>query len=146
MVLMRYWVFTIGLQDEAPPPEWFYEWGHHLREMWFPNKKRPVSVSAGDRALIYGSQSRGFLGAVSIVSHHPEQNLDDRGQVRERFPWKLRYQLLVAKIARGNVASPDDAGINPRKIQRGPHTEISRSEYESGVDALTAAARSVALH
>ncbi len=139
----KYWVFTIGLSDTPPPPEWLDEWRHHATEMWFPSTKRPIGISAGDRALIYGSQSRGFIGAVEIVSHAPEENQDPKG--RERFPWKIRHKLLVAKVAEGKVASPDAAGINARKIQRGPHTQIGREEYERGVSALIDAASEVAL-
>jgi hypothetical protein len=110
--------------------------------MWFTPNKRPVSVSAGDRALLYGSQARGFLGAVEVVSHAPEPNLND--EHRAQYPWRLLHRLLVAKVADGQVASPEAAGISVRKVQRGPHTEISREEYEAGIGALLEAARAAA--
>lgn len=137
--MQKYWVFTIGLQDLAPPPEWLIEWDHHRYEMWFPANKRPVSVSAGDRALLYGSKGTGFLAAVEVTSHQPEENTNEGG--KDRYPYAMRHRLLVAKIADDNVASPEAAGIDSRKVQRGPHTEISADEYERAVAALLEAAR-----
>ena len=139
---MRYWVYTIGHFDEAPPFEWLSEWQWHRREMWFPRTKRPASISEGDRAVIYGSQGRGFLAAVEVVGRTPEPNEDD--EHRDRFPWVRRHRLLAAKACDGNVASPESAGINTKRIQRGPHTEISPDEYARAVDALLDAARRTA--
>ena len=137
---MTYWVFTVGLRHLAPPEDWLAVWNHHVSEMWFPNHKRPVSVSRGDRALIYGSQRRGFIGAVEVLSEAPESNPAD-----PHFVWKLRYRLLVSKAADGNVASPESAGINPNKVVRGPHTEIEVEEYHRGLARLLeAAARTAA--
>ncbi len=136
--MRRYWVYTIGLQDQAPPPEWIVEWGHHRTEMWFPRTKRPVSISVGDRAVIYGSQAKGFLAAVEVVGHEPEDNSDEDG--KHRFPFVMRHRLLVAKLADSNVATPEAAGILSQRIQRGPHTEISADEYQVAVQTLLAAA------
>lgn len=135
----RYWVYTIGLQDQAPPSEWVVEWGHHRTEMWFPRTKRPASIARGDYAVIYGSQAKGFLAAVKVVGEGPEPNPDPDGH--RRFPYLLRHQLLVAKLADEHVASPHSAGISVQRIQRGPHTEISRDEYRSAVATLLRAAR-----
>lgn len=136
---MQHWVFTVGLRDQAPPLDWLAEWGHHVTEMWFPDSKRPVSVSRGDRALIYGSRGRGFIAAVEVLSDQPEPNSD------LRFRWKLRYRLLVSKAADQNIALPEDAGINPNRVIRGPHSRITDDEYHRGVaEMLTAAGRSAA--
>lgn len=135
---MQYWVFTIGQRDCAPAPDWLAKWDHHVYEMWFPKTKPPRAVRPGDRALIYGSQGRGFIAAVEVTGHEPEPNDD------ERYPWRLGYRLLAMKAADGHVASPADAGINPNRIIRGPHTKIEAYEYERGVDTMLAAARSSA--
>ncbi len=136
--MAKYWVFTIGLQDQPPPPEWLIHWGHHRDRMLFPAKKRPVAVSAGDRAVIYGSQGTGFLAAVEVLSHEPEANTHE--ETKDRFPFALRHRLIVAKVADEHVASPEAAGIPIRRVQRGPHTEISRAEYERAVAELLQAA------
>jgi hypothetical protein len=107
--------------------------------MWFPDSKRPVSVSRGDRAVMYGSQGRGFLAAVEITGEGPEANSDADGATR--YPWVLKHRLLVSKVADENIATPEAAGISTRRVQRGPHTEISREEYERAIDALLEAAR-----
>ena len=137
--MAKFWVYTIGLHDQAPPPEWLVEWGHHRTEMWFPRTKRPASISAGDHAVIYGSQAKGFLAAVVVVGHTPEENRNKEG--KERFPFVMRHRLLVAKLADDNVAAPEAADIPSRKIQRGPHTEISEDDYRRAVDVLVDAAR-----
>ena len=111
--------------------------------MWFPTNKRPASISSGDRAVIYGSKAKGFLAAVEIVGHEPEENQDEDGKTR--FPYVMRHRLLVAKLADGHVASPEGAGIPSRRIQRGPHTEINADEYSRAVDVLLEAARRSAL-
>lgn len=135
---MKHWVFTVGLRDQAPPLDWLAVWEHHVSEMWFPATKRPVSVSRGDRALVYGSQGRGFIAAVEVLSDAPERNHDPR------FCWKLRYRLLVSKAADGNIASPEAAGINPNRVVRGPHSEIDHDEYAHGVEVMLQAAAQTA--
>ena len=136
--MRRFWVYTIGLQDKAPPLEWLVFWEHHRTEMWFPTNKRPVSVSAGDRAVIYGSQAKGFLAAVEVTGDEPEQNTDEDGKTR--FPYVMKHRLLVAKVADNNIASPEAAGMNSRRIQRGPHSEINEDEYNRAVAVLLEAA------
>jgi hypothetical protein len=131
---MTYWVFTVGTKDYAPPLDWLVVWPHHVNEMWFPEHKKPVSVSRGDRALVYGSQGRGFIAAVEVLSEEPEPNTDPH------YVWKLRYRLLVSKASDRYVASPADAGINPNRVVRGPHTEIDEDEYHRGVEVMLAAA------
>ena len=140
---MRFWVYTIGHADKAPPYEWLSEWEWHRTEMWFPRTKRPASISAGDRAVVYGSQGRGFIAAVEISGHEPE--LNPRAGHRDRFPWVLKHRLLVSKACDDNVASPEFAQISTQRIQRGPHTEIERDEYERAVAALVDAARRAAI-
>jgi hypothetical protein len=139
---MRYWVYTIGHSYEAPPFEWLTEWEWHRTEMWFPRSKRPASISAGDRAVIYGSQAHGFIAAVEITGQAPEPNPREGHQ--DQFPWVLEHRLLVSKACDDNVASPESAGIRTQRIQRGPHTEIERDEYVRAVDALVDAARKTA--
>lgn len=141
--LVRHFVYTIGLANQPPPAEWWLHWEHHRTEMWFPKTKRPAAISAGDRALIYGSQAKGFLAAVEVVGHEPEENQDEDGKVR--FPYVMRHRLLVAKLADNNVASPEAAGMASRRIQRGPHTSIESDEYERGVNVLLEAAARSAL-
>jgi hypothetical protein len=142
---VKYWVFTIGRKDQRPRPDWLVEWPHHLTESWFARTKRPVGVSKGDRAVVYGSQGRGFLAVVEVESDAPEPNLHPNPHETERYPYVLRHRLLVSKRADEHLASPEDAGVNPRKIVRGPHTEISRNEYERCVAALVRAATHSAL-
>jgi hypothetical protein len=139
---VRYWVYTIGHADEAPPLEWLTAWEWHRNEMWFPGSKRPVSIARGDRAVIYGSRSSGFLAAVEITADGPVPN--PRPAHNGRFPWVLGHRLLMSKACDGNVASPEAAGISTRRIQRGPHTEVTREEYRGAVAALLAAAREAA--
>jgi hypothetical protein len=111
--------------------------------MWFPRTKRPTAISAGDRAVIYGSQGSGFLAAVEITSHEPEPN--PRPGHQDQFPWVRKHRLLVSKACDDNVASPESAGIRTQRIQRGPHTEIDRDEYERAISALLAAAQRTAV-
>jgi len=136
--MRRFWVYTIGLQDQPPPLEWLIEWEHHRSEMWFAKTKRPASISAGDRAVIYGSQAKGFLAAVEVTGEAPEANSDADGKVR--FPYVMRHRVLVAKLADNSIAAPENAGIASQRIQRGPHTEIDVDEYARAVQALLAAA------
>jgi hypothetical protein len=140
---MRHWAYTIGHADEAPPPDWLSEWEHHRTEMWFPRTKRPISISKGDRAVIYGSRGRGFLAAVEITGAGPEKK-DRVGKGGMEFPWVLEHRLLVSKACDDNVAAPESAGISTQRIQRGPHTEITRDEYEHAVEVLLEAARRTA--
>ena len=139
---MRYWVYTVGLFDKAPPFEWLSEWEWHRTEMWFPRTKRPVSISPGDRAVIYGSQGHGFIAAVEIIGRKPEPN--PRHGHKDRYPWILKHRLLVSKACDGNVASPESADIKPQRIQRGPHTEITEAEYGRAIVSLADAARKAA--
>lgn len=139
---MRYWAYTIGHADKEPPDDWLVAWAHHRTEMWFPRTKRPVSISRHDRAVIYGSRGRGFLAAVEIVGELEER--PQEGYQGREFQWVLEHRLLVAKAADDNVATPESAGISTRRIQRGPHTEITRDEYEHAVAALVAAAQRTA--
>jgi hypothetical protein len=134
---VQHWIFTIGTRDQPPPEDWLGEWGHAATELWFPEKKRPVSVERGDRAVVYGS-SRGFIAAVEVLSEEPEENEDPEG--RERWPWRLRHRLLVAKAADGSVADPEAAGIDPARVWRGPTTRVDEEEYRRAVAALLAAA------
>lgn len=136
---MRYWAYTIGTLDVAPPREWFDEWDHHVTEMWFSKNKRPRSISRGDRAVFYGSRASGFLGAVEVTSDAPRPNLSEPNKAR--FPWVMEHRLLVAKACDDNVATPESAGIKTSRIQRGPHTELDRAEYERAVESLVRAAQ-----
>ncbi len=140
--MRRYWAYTIGHFDEAPPFEWLTEWEWHRTEMWFPKTKRPRSISADDRAVIYGSQGSGWLAAVEITHSRPERT--PRSDHNQRFPWILKHRLLVAKACDEHVASPESAGISTQRIQRGPHTEIDRDGYERAVAVLLEAARATA--
>jgi len=106
--------------------------------MWFPGTKRPVAISFGDRAVIFGGRARGFLAAVEVVGDGPEENGDEYG--RQQFPYVMRHKLLVAKLGDRNVASSEAAGITLRRIQRGPHTQINETEYEKAVEGLLEAA------
>lgn len=136
---MQHWVFTIGDRNQAPPVDWLAKWDHHTHEMLFPETKPPRSVSEGDRALIYGSRGRGFIAAVEVTGHQPEAS------GRTDYPWKLEYRLLAMKAADdAHVASPADAGINPNRVVRGPHSRIQPEEYRRGVDLMLTAARRLA--
>jgi hypothetical protein len=134
---MNHWVFTVGTREKAPPIDWLQVWPQCTGESWFAKTKRPVAISAGDRAVIYGSQGRGFIAVVEIVSEEPELNKTENEEDRRRFPWKLRHRLLVCKSADpNNVASPQAAGINPNRVVRGPHTWIEPAEYHAAVRVL----------
>jgi hypothetical protein len=139
---MNYWVFTVGTRDQAPPVDWLTVWPYHVYESWFARTKRPVAVSAGDRAVVYGSQGRGFIAAIEVLSHEPVPNTNERSH--ERFPWKLEHRLLVSKAADGNIASPQAAGINPNRIVRGPHTRIDAADYHAAVRVMLEAAAGTA--
>lgn len=137
---IKYWVYTIGTRDAKPPEGWLAEWPHHAYEMWFTDTKKPTGISAGDRAIFYGSHGRGFLGAVEVAGREPQPNRDKDAGGRKRWPWVLEHRLLVAKAADRHIASPDAAGINARRIARGPHTEIGADEYMAALEQLLAAA------
>jgi hypothetical protein len=79
--------------------------------------------------------ARGFIAAVEVTGHEPEENND------VRYPWKLSYRLLATKAADDNVASPAQAGINPNRVIRGPHSTIDPDEYERGVAVMLEAAQ-----
>jgi hypothetical protein len=128
--MRKFWVFTVGMRDAAPPIDWLAQWRHHVDEMWFPSTKRPVAVQAGDRAVIYGSQGRGFIAAVEVTSTAPEPNAD------ERWTWKLKHRLLAAKAADEHVASPEAAGIDSARVVRGPHTQIDEDAYHRAVAVM----------
>jgi hypothetical protein len=136
---VQHWLFNIGVGKTSPPLAWLVEWEHHRSEMWFPPTKRPIGIEAGDRALVNGSQRRGLLAAVQIVSHEPELNETTEEESRERWPWKIRYLLIAAKCADDNLASLEDAQINPRSTQRQPHIHLSPAQYQAGVRSLAAA-------
>jgi len=88
--------------------------------------------------VIYGSQAKGFLAAVEVTGHAPEENADEDGQAR--LPYVMKHRLLIATVADANIASPEAAGIASRRIQRGPRTEINKPEYDHAVAALLEAA------
>jgi hypothetical protein len=136
---VQHWLFTIGVGKVSPPLSWWVDWEHHRTEMWFPWTKRPISIDAGDRALLNGSQRRGLLAAVEVVSHEPEPNETEDDEARERWPWKVRYRLIAAKCADSNLASLEDAGVSPRSTQRQPHIRITPDQYRAGVESLARA-------
>jgi hypothetical protein len=141
-----YWVFNIGTGDTAPPADWLATWRHHTQEMWFPPNKRPSGVRAGDRAVINGSLRRGFLAVVEIVSTEPEANDAPKGEDRKRWPYKLRYKILVAIRADDYAPSLEDVGWeNTLRLRRQPHVKIDREMYERISRAIVeAAGRAVA--
>jgi hypothetical protein len=144
---MNYWVFTVGRTEEPPRVDWLNQWPWHVDLSLFPGTKRPVAVSARDRAVVYGSQKKGFIAVVEVLSHEPEPNEDVRipAELRQRYPWKLRHQLLVSKAADDNHrATPEDAGIHGQQIVRGPHTKITEDQFHAAVRALLKAAANTA--
>jgi hypothetical protein len=139
--MRNYWVFSIGTGQYAPPEDWLAAWRHHTQEMWFPPNKRPSGVRAGDRAVINGSMRRGFLAVVEIVSTEPEANDVPEAANRERWPYKLRYKLLVAIRADDHAPSLEDVGWeNPLRLRRQPHVTIDQEMYERIAQAIVAAA------
>ena len=135
----NYWVFNIGTAEHAPPEDWLAAWRHHTQEMWFPPNKRPTGVRPGDRAVINGSLRRGFIAVVEIVSTEPEPN-DAPGTApgdAMRWPWKLRYRLLVAIRADDHAPSLEDVGWpNPLSLRRQSHKSIDREMYERIAGAI----------
>src|SRR4051795_9763333 len=91
-----YWVFNIGTREEPPPRDWLAALPHHASEMWFPPNKPPASVKQGDRCVINGAGRRGFLAAVEVLSTEPEDNDTGDAADRKRWPYRVRYSLLVA--------------------------------------------------
>ena len=144
--MRNYWVFNIGTGDNAPPEDWLAAWRHHTEEMWFPPNKRPSGVRAGDRAVIHGSQRRGFLAVVEIISTEPEPNDAPKAEDRKRWPYKLRYKILVAIRADNLAPSLEDVGWdNTLRLRRQPHVKIERDVYERIARAIVeAAGRAVA--
>ncbi|MGD0197244.1 MAG: hypothetical protein ABSC56_04980 [Solirubrobacteraceae bacterium] len=139
--MRNYWVFTIGTAEYAPPEDWLAAWRHHTEEMWFPPNKRPTGVKAGDRAVIHGTLRRGFIAVVEVVSTEPERNTPEDEAEANRWPWKLRYKLLVAIRADSRAPSLEDVGWeNPRSLLRQPHKSMSREMYERIADAIIGAA------
>ena len=47
----------------------------------------------------------------------------------------------VCRKADGKTASLEDAGIKSPRVQRQPHIELTRPEYDDAVGAMLAAAR-----
>lgn len=139
--MRNYWVFNIGTGEYAPPEDWLAAWRHHTQEMWFPPSKRPTGVNPGDRAVINGSMRRGFLAVVEIVSTEPEPNTPEDAADAKRWPWKLRYKLLVAIRADGHAPSLEDVGWdNPLSLRRQSHNSIDREMYERIAVAIVNAA------
>jgi hypothetical protein len=139
--MRNHWVFNIGTGDNAPPPDWLAEWGHHAGEMWFPPNKRPSGVRAGDRAVLNGSQRRGFLAVVEVLSTGPEPSEADSADDRRRWPYRLRHSLLVAIRADERAPSLEDVGWeNSLRLRRQPHVSIDERQYRQIADAIVAAA------
>lgn len=140
--MRHYWIFNIGTAEYAPPEDWLAAWRHHTQEMWFPTNKRPSGVRAGDRAIIHGSQGRGFLAVVEVISTEPEPNPTDNSQDQRRWPYRLRYKLLVAIRADSLAPSLEEVGWdNPRRLRRQAHVRTDRETYERVTAALLNAAR-----
>jgi hypothetical protein len=144
--MRNYWVFNIGTSEWAPPEDWLAAWRHHTQEMWFPPNKRPTGVRAGDRAVMHGSGGRGFFAVTEIVSDRPEPNTEGDAQEQRRWPWVLRYRLLVAIRADRHAPSLQDVGWeNPKRLRRQPHVGIDQDMYERVAQAiLDGAAEAVA--
>jgi hypothetical protein len=139
--MRNYWVFNIGTGEYAPPEDWLAAWRHHTEEMWFPPNKRPSGVRAGDRAVIHGSLRRGFLAVVEIISSEPETNRAPKAEDRKRWPYKLRYKILVAIRADNLAPSLEDVGWeNTLRLRRNPHVSIDSDMYERISRAIVAAA------
>jgi len=137
----NFWVFNIGTARQAPPEDWLAAWSHHTGQMWFPPTKRPTGVSAGDRAVIHGSGSRGFLAVVEVISTEPEPNPTEDDEGRHRWPWILRYRLLLAIRADAHAPSLERVDWpNPKSLRRQSHVRIDREMYERVCGALLEAA------
>ena len=141
--MRNYWVFNIGTAEYAPPEDWLaaVAWRHHAQEMWFPLSKRPTGVRPGDRAVINGSQRTGFVAVVEIISTEPEPNETKDDDERKRWPWRLRYKLLVAIRADGHAPSLEDVGWeNPLSLRRQSHKSIDEVMYTRIARAIVNAA------
>lgn len=140
--MQRFWVYCIGTADSPPPVNWLEEWDHHIHEMWFLATRRPVGISAGDRAVVHGSGDRGFLGVVEVTSSEPGPNTRGDEYGRERWPYTLQHRLLVGILADSNAPSLDKVGWdNPRRLRRNSHIEIDRETYERVAAAIVDGAR-----
>jgi hypothetical protein len=74
---------------------------------------------------------RGFFAVVEVISTAPEPNRTEDIEERKRWPWILRYKLLVAIRADEHAPSLEDVGWeNPRSLRRQPHVRIDREMYE----------------
>ena len=124
--MRRYWIFNIGTAAFAPQEDWLADWRHHTAEMWFPPNKRPSGVRAGDRAVIHGTGGRGFFAVVEVISSAPEASTADKLEDRERWPFRLRYKLLLA--IRADEMVTEDAVDN-----------ATRAEFAKGVSIVTEA-------
>lgn len=128
--MRNYWVFNIGTGTDAPPEDWIGVWRHHTQEMWFPRNRRPSGVRPGDRAVINGSLRRGFIAVVEVISEEPEANEGGTEADRKRWPWKLRYRVLVAIRADLHAPSLEDvAWDNPLSLRRQSHVRIDEETY-----------------
>jgi hypothetical protein len=137
-----YWIFNIGTAEFAPPADWLAAWRHHTAEMWFPPNKRPSGVRAGDRAVINGTGRTGFIAVVEVVSSAPEENATPKQQDRERWPYLLRYRLLLAIRADIHAPSLEDVGWdNPKRLRRQPHVRIDEQLYQRISRAIVEGAR-----
>jgi hypothetical protein len=138
----RYWIFNIGTAAFAPQEDWLADWRHHTAEMWFPPNKRPSGVRAGDRAVIHGTGGRGFFAVVEVISSAPEASTADKLEDRERWPFRLRYKLLLAIRADDHAPSLEHVGWeNPKRLRRQPHVLIDEQLYERIAQAIVRGAR-----
>lgn len=139
--MRNFWTFNIGTADLSPPEDWLAAWSHHTAQMWFPPNKRPTGVSSGDRAVIHGSGSRGFLAVVEVISSAPEPNPTDDTAAGRRWPWVLGYKLLLAIRADEHAPSLESVEwANPRSLRRQSHVRIEREMYERVCRGLIEAA------
>ncbi len=130
-------MFNIGTGTEAPPEDWIGVWRHHTQEMWFPGNRRPSGVRPGDRAVINGSLRRGFIAVVEVISEAPEVNEGGSEADRARWPWKLRYRILVAIRADRHAPSLEDvAWENPLSLRRQSHVQIDEATYTRVASAV----------
>ena len=96
--------------------------------------------------MIHGSGGRGFLAVVEVLSTAPEDNVTGDQEERARFPFRLRYKLLVAIPADERAPSLQDVDWdNPRSLRRQSHIRIDPETYgriaRAIVDAAAAAVR-----
>jgi hypothetical protein len=141
---MAYFAFTIGTAERRVPTDWLSAWTHHTREVWFPAHKRPVAVTPGSRGVLYGAGLARLIGIVETTSQAPEDNTTAAGADYERWPYRIQYRILVAVRAKAPAPRPAAVGISVRRIQRGPHTELTRDEYVRACAAIATAAGEMA--